>query len=320
MAVESYNNYTNTTLNDSGGISDSDTSFTVTDGSTFPSSNFRILMESELMFVGSRTGNTFSSVTRGAEGTSNVAHADAITVHHLLTKGAFDTVRANIEQVGTYANLPSAAPQEGDIYRQSDGPVAWRYTGALWAPYGPIFPLTEATDDTGFSWANQGTAAIDKTKGGVIMTTPAAGANHWRVRYKTDTAGAYTVTVLLRQVLPIGDSTIQCGVGFRENSTGKLKVVAISGDGLRVQFWTNPTTFTTNHLANTDFTIHQAFLRIEDDTTNRKYYISQDNENFVQLYTELRSADFTHDEVWWGAFNSNTTLTGAAWLLSWLEA
>jgi len=58
-------------------------------GAAFPATgNFRILVDSELMLVGARSADVFSSITRGIEGTAAAAHSNGAQVTHLITAGA----------------------------------------------------------------------------------------------------------------------------------------------------------------------------------------------------------------------------------------
>ena len=88
-------------------ILDSDTTLTVTSSSGFPSPNFRILVDEELMLVTGVSGTTWT-VTRGVESTSAVAHDAAVDVTCVLTAGS---LAAYIYQ-GT---LP-ATPQSDGAY------------------------------------------------------------------------------------------------------------------------------------------------------------------------------------------------------------
>jgi len=63
-------------------ISATDTSFTVTtgDGALFPTGNFIVTIENERILVGSRSGDTFSSLTRGYDGTTAASHSAGASV------------------------------------------------------------------------------------------------------------------------------------------------------------------------------------------------------------------------------------------------
>ena len=68
-----------TTLNDSGGISNSDTTIILTSATGFVA-NDTILIGEELITIGSVSTNTLSSCTRGVQGTTAAAHSDGATV------------------------------------------------------------------------------------------------------------------------------------------------------------------------------------------------------------------------------------------------
>jgi hypothetical protein len=67
-------------------IDGSQTSFVVTGTTGFPSPNFRVRVDNELMLVTGVAGTTFT-VTRGIEGTVAIAHAAGIPVTVVLTAG-----------------------------------------------------------------------------------------------------------------------------------------------------------------------------------------------------------------------------------------
>ncbi len=84
---EEFVNDVATTLN--GAITNVATSLVVASATGFPAavagiSQFRILVESEIMIVTATSGTTFT-VTRDAEGTTAAAHATGVAVDHVLT-------------------------------------------------------------------------------------------------------------------------------------------------------------------------------------------------------------------------------------------
>ncbi len=93
MGRERYSNAVATTLN--GSITSSATSVVVNDGSTFPTQDFRVVCESEIMYCTSRSSNTLT-VIRAQEGTSGASHASSTPINHVLTKGALDAIRLDL--------------------------------------------------------------------------------------------------------------------------------------------------------------------------------------------------------------------------------
>lgn len=67
-----------TTMNDSGGISNSDTTMTVTDGSIFKVGDV-LKIENELVYVSAVSGNDLT-ISRSHGGTSAASHADGLTI------------------------------------------------------------------------------------------------------------------------------------------------------------------------------------------------------------------------------------------------
>jgi len=55
------------------------------DGKGFPAANFRVIVDSEIMFVGARVGDVLSNVIRGVEGTAAAAHTAGTVIAHVLT-------------------------------------------------------------------------------------------------------------------------------------------------------------------------------------------------------------------------------------------
>ena len=91
--AENFANAAQTTLN--GALDSSQTNVVVTSAGGFPSVNFRIVVDSELMLVTNVSGSTFT-VTRHIESSSAATHSDGATVTHVLTAaGLLQGIREN---------------------------------------------------------------------------------------------------------------------------------------------------------------------------------------------------------------------------------
>lgn len=98
----------------SAGISDSATSLSLQsgEGAEFPASgNFRIVIGSEIIIVGGRSTDSLTSLTRGAESTTAVAHSSGDTVTQVATAGALDafvqdTGDETIAGIKTFSSIP----------------------------------------------------------------------------------------------------------------------------------------------------------------------------------------------------------------------
>ncbi len=91
MPIEQYANDYVTTLN--GGITDTQTTLTLTSATGAPVAPFRLRIENELMLVGARSGTACSVITRGVEGSANVAHLTGVTVEQDLTRAGMFNAR-----------------------------------------------------------------------------------------------------------------------------------------------------------------------------------------------------------------------------------
>lgn len=86
MAADQFANNYSTTLN--GSITASSTAITLTSATGAPTAPFRVLIDSEIIYVGARSGTSCTSLTRGAESTTAASHSSGGTVTHVLTAGA----------------------------------------------------------------------------------------------------------------------------------------------------------------------------------------------------------------------------------------
>jgi hypothetical protein len=99
-------NNAETTL--SSAISDSSTSLTVASGAAFPAAPFLISIDDEIIEVGTKNGNTFSSLLRGQEGTTAAVHAQGAKVENRFTAGAYNelTTKAYVDNwIGNIASV-----------------------------------------------------------------------------------------------------------------------------------------------------------------------------------------------------------------------
>lgn len=130
MPVEQFTNNASTTLN--GAITSGASSLVVTSATLFPTSgNFRLLIGSEIIIVGAVSGTTFSSLTRGAEGTTAAAHSNGDTVTAILTKSS---IREVLAPVG-YPNL--SLPAIGSVTWDNQGSTTLTDNGKSWYMYKP---------------------------------------------------------------------------------------------------------------------------------------------------------------------------------------
>ncbi len=91
---------------------------------------------------------------------------------------------------------------------------------------------------------------------------------------------------------------------------------------LFVDKYTNSTTYSATYTSLTSGSINvfPAWLRIEDDNTNRKCSFSTDGQNWIVFHTVGRTDFLTADEVGFFVDSNTTSLAPAMNLLSWKES
>lgn len=169
MPLESVANNIITTLN--GAITNSATTLTLTSApANMPTARFRLLIDSEIIIVGTRSGTSCSGLTRGAEGTTAASHSSGATVTHSFTAGAAHAL------VGTalgYYNVK-------DFGAIGDGSAD--DTAAINAAIAAV-PAFSALHGSGTIYFPEGnyrvTSSINLNKGG--LTFKGAGMNHTKI-------------------------------------------------------------------------------------------------------------------------------------------
>ena len=224
------------------------------------------------------------------------------------------------------------SPITGALFLPNNAPWIKRYSGAVWDPWGPLYPLKKPVN-ANYSWGNQGAASVVDTNGGILLTGPAGAGDNLRVRYKTAPSVPYTVTVYLEPLT--GDQSsangATFGVGFRQSIDGKLHLLMLrqnsAGSLFSIKF-TNETTFSATYTSATFSTLNVnqfpiKWLRIQDDNTSRKLFWSTDGFTWVEFHSIGRTDFLTADQI---LFFVNANDTGGAGtaptsvrLLSWLE-
>lgn len=138
-------------------ISATDTSLTVdTGGSAFPTSNFQVLVGGEggeVVLVGSRSGNTFSSLTRAQEGTLALARPAGSSVELVVGGETIRTSGGGSVPVTEYAvdfafDTPGISP--GGFTSDVVIPAGTYIYGILWS-FPTAWNVADATVGVGMS-------------------------------------------------------------------------------------------------------------------------------------------------------------------------
>ena len=281
MAVEQFSNAPQTTITED--LTDVETDVDVASAAGFPAAaQYRILIESELMLVTAGAGTTTWTVTRGAEGTANVAHSSGATVTHVLTAGAIAKIRED------------------------------------WG----LFPITPPPVVAGWTWVNQGSATITQSGGNLWMYCPAEGTDHFHLLKRAAPSTPYSVVLCVKMLAMsaqypqsfygwrqssdgkiVGIAQYVDGVGVSLGST--------QGDA---------TPKMTGHYVLWAAHALIEWLKFEDNGTNRIVYYGLDGMNWIQLHSVGRTDYLTGDEIFWGLGARNGSYPVGSLLMSWKEA
>jgi len=172
--TEQFTNNATSTL--TGAMLNTDTQLTVASATLFPTSpNFRIMIDSEIMIVTNIVSGTTFTVTRGAEGTTAVAHSNGATVEHILTAGAIQQFRSDTIQSGSaYSSLPTAGVA-GRVFLPNNGMAIFQDNGTSWNSFGPVLPLVTVptvTIGSNFNYYQQNGVSVSNGPGTFVATVP----------------------------------------------------------------------------------------------------------------------------------------------------
>jgi len=275
---------------------------------------------------GSGGGGGGSITVEEEDGDPSVSDVDTIKVTNgTLTDNGDGSVSVEIGSGGvsissdTYSNLP-AAGSEGNIFLPTDGVTLEYDTGAVWTPWGSIFPFTRPVL-ADFTWVNQGTATAVEDAGGIYLHVSAETYYNHRILKKNTPSTPYIITAIIN-INAIVVDYFTAGLIWRENSSGKLITIglySISGQKFYIRKWNNPTTWAGDYLNLVDYSSGLIHLQLEDDGSNRIIRISRDGMNFITVHSVGRTDFLTADEVGIYASPQQTTYDIGLHLLSWKE-
>lgn len=221
----------------------------------------------------------------------------------------------NTKQYGPWASRPTG-PRKGDIYLSSDSLyLSISPSNNNWNLYGPLYPYIKP-DLSGFSWNNQGNATLTSYPSYSFLYTP--GNSSLQMQQYLRTLNTYCIIGFK----PHLRSTCSIGLVIRESSTDKLYSLHIFYDAITiacdVSRYTNSTTYLNN--AATQQAVPSRtllFLKYRQDSTNRYFSYSYDLFNWIDIFSESKTASLTANQV--GFFVSNVSSAPSAMSLYHLD-
>jgi len=321
MAVESFANAAQTTLG-AAITTTNGTSITVTSSTGFPSANFRIQIDSELMLVTNVSGTTWT-VTRGAESTTAATHSNGAGVLHVLTAGAIKQFRSDTISSDTYANIP-AVGTAGRIYFPTDENYTYFDDGVTWQPYLEGRRVGKPPLVSNLTWNNQGNTTADNTGGVLWLQLSENSAGNIRSLLKSSATPPYKFTIKHRVLFPPANN-MHGGLIIRDGSSGKCNILAkyhdtASGWQINLYQFSSNTAFNATLSSQGVGGINDyQWLRVRNDNTNRNYEYSADGQHWLTIYSEAKTTFFTENQYGVYLGTAITATTFGQSILEWLE-
>jgi hypothetical protein len=104
-----------------GAINDTDVTLNLSSPGAFPSTGpFDILIDSELITVGSRSGAACSELIRGVGGTAAASHSSGAGVRHVVTAAALRALRATTKRKTATETVNNSAAYQDDDHLSFD--------------------------------------------------------------------------------------------------------------------------------------------------------------------------------------------------------
>lgn len=286
-----------------GAINDSVLLVNVSDGSRFPTSDFYIVINEEIMYVTSNVSHAFT-VVRGQGGSVAASHTDGSVVVQALTA---DGLQRHIQDnAPMFGNKPCCITNRLGLMEDINGN-----------------PLSLSS----LTWVNQGTAvASDYESGGVYIKDVGNVSTQVRLLKRTAPATPYKLTCAVKYGTGAAGATNltdgnKVGIMFRESATSKLAAICYRGNSnYLVRYYTSPTAFSSDPVSSSWIVNGMYWYQLENDGVNLYYRRSIDGVNFIQFSTTL-TAHFTTapDEIGIFIDNSVNDSPTQAGFLSWIE-
>jgi len=215
----------------------------------------------------------------------------------VVKRGPLPSTLLSTTAIGSEPGSPLAGYE--DLY--TDAPYMARYSGSLWAPFGPLFKFTTPTGS--FSWVNQGSATISTANGGMLLTGAATGSGvNFQVRVESSGSAPWT---RIAYVLPcfVQKANQSVGMCFRQSSDGKMAclhfaaldtgstTIAVASQKMNTatSASTSYRTLAVNKIPN--------WWKIEDNNTDRKIYFSENGLSWIEFHSVGRTDFLTADQV-----------------------
>jgi hypothetical protein len=160
-------------------------------------------------------------------------------------------------------------------------------------------PLVDPTG-LSWSWVNQGGALVSSRAGAIFLESPAEAADVWHFRAKTVPAKPYSVIIHMQPAhFDVAYSGV--GVGWMDSATGKFALCGHRGSGNMLEAsYSTAQWRVTNVYASAALTDHWPWIKLTDDATNRRIYVSRNGYDWLLFHSVATNDQLTPDQMIFG--------------------
>jgi hypothetical protein len=236
-----------------------------------------------------------------------------------LLDSSFGSTRGSILYRGAAGWTPLTPGTAGQVLTTA-GPgadPAWAAGSGSSGSLGivPFFGSTGGTwtrpAGTTFSWVNQGSATYtDNSLGGpLVINKPAASGDNMSLMCVTPPSPPYTYTVMATTPAQASQYYTVIGLALYDSGSGKVTTLGFGNNSAHVLHWNSFTSYSST-VKNVTLASNILWMRIVNNGTSLAYFISIDDEQWLQLASEIVTAFMPAiTNVCWGA-NAHDLGTG----------
>lgn len=146
-----------------------------------------------------------------------------------------------------------------------------------------------------FAWTNQGTCTATQQPNGIAIYAPSQAGENVRVYDQAKPSGTSWAVVAELEALGQHVNYSRVGLSFRDNASGKLVLfwLGLWEAAYDYEVYTNTTTWSNRTSVTQIVGRHARWMKVTYDSTNFKWYLSNDGQTWALIYTVSVSAFFT---------------------------
>lgn len=211
-------------------------------------------------------------------------------------------------------NYPKVGEEIELVQLVTAAPTSRRVAMDLIIPAGDLAPTTKNALDDEFdnaatlpsggsaqwAWVNQGTSSISVGGSSLKVVVPAVNAQNVRGIYQSLPSAPYE---FVTKVLISGSFSISHQIGglmLYDSVSGKVNTIGIgfsTTHRMRIDNWTTTSSFSAQPYTRDCAGLFSVYLKVADDTTNRKYYCSLDGINYYPVYSVGNTSFVTPNKI-----------------------